>query len=117
MMDEYSKNPRDESKEIFSKMEAKVTNISHNMSILMLALKNKFGPFREFGISNLRGILDEKSRDKEDREKESKNEPLKERPSSSSITSSQYLFKVKAKVDIKPYRGKIDDVKLFQWLK
>jgi hypothetical protein len=34
----------------------------------------------------------------------------------SAITSSQSLFKVEAKVDIKPYQGEIDVVKLNQWL-
>jgi hypothetical protein len=36
----------------------------------------------------------------------------KGRPSSSSITSSQYLFKVEAEVEIKPYQGDIVIVKL-----
>jgi hypothetical protein len=53
MVDEYSNNPWDESKEIFSNLEGQVTNISCNMDILMVDLENKFGPFREFGGSNL----------------------------------------------------------------
>jgi len=39
MADEYSNNHRDESKERFSTLEAKVVDISHNMAILMTALK------------------------------------------------------------------------------
>ena len=40
----------------------------------------------------------------------------KEERSSSNIISSYIVFKVEAKVDIKPYQGEIDDVKLNQWL-
>jgi hypothetical protein len=39
-------------------------------------------------------------------------EPEKEQPSSISITTSQYLFKMEVKVDIKQYQGKIDALKL-----
>jgi hypothetical protein len=42
-------------------------------------------------------------------------EPKKEKPSSNN-TSSQYPFKVEEKVDVKPYQGDIDDIKLNQWL-
>jgi hypothetical protein len=97
-------------------MEAQVTDISHNMAILMAALENKFGPFREFGSSNSKVGSDEKYGDNEDPKKELKKELEKERPSSSAITSSQSLFKVEVKVDIKPYQGEIDVVKLNQWL-
>jgi hypothetical protein len=48
--------------------------------------------------------------------KEPKKEPEKEKPSSSVITSSQSLFKMEVKVDIKPYQGEIDVVKLNHWL-
>ena len=62
MVDEYNnRNPWDEIKDIFLKMEGKVTDISHNMSILMLVLENKFGLFKEFGGSNSESVLDEKS--------------------------------------------------------
>jgi hypothetical protein len=53
MVDEYNNNPWDELEEIFSKLEAQVIDISCNMAILMVALENKFGPFKEFGSSNL----------------------------------------------------------------
>ena len=43
-------------------------------------------------------------------------EPKKERPSSNVITYFQSLFKVEVKVEIKPYQGDIDVVKLNQWL-
>jgi hypothetical protein len=46
MADEYSNNPRGDSKEIFSKQEAQVSNISHNTTILVVALESEFGPFR-----------------------------------------------------------------------
>jgi hypothetical protein len=56
--------------------------------------------------------LDDKSRDNKDLEKELEKGLEKERPSFSAITSSQYFFKV----DMKPYQGVIDVVKLNQWL-
>jgi hypothetical protein len=48
--------------------------------------------------------------DKEEHEKELK----KERPTLRN-TSSQSLFKVEAKVDIKPYQGEIYVIELNQW--
>jgi hypothetical protein len=45
-----------------------------------------------------------------------KNELEKEKLSSSVITPSQPLFKMEVKVDIKPYKGRIDVVKLNYWL-
>jgi hypothetical protein len=84
-------------------MESQVSNISHNMEILMENLERKFRPFREFGSSNLEDGLDGKYRDKEE---------LKKNPkkyiSSSNNTSSAYLFKLEVKVDIKPCLGGID---------
>jgi hypothetical protein len=53
MEDDYNRNQRDESEERFIKMEEHVSNISHNMNILMVALERKFGPFGEFGTSKL----------------------------------------------------------------
>jgi hypothetical protein len=82
------------------------------MALLMVALVNKFGPFGEVGGSNLEVGLDDKSRYNEDSKKELKKEPEKEKPSSSVITSSQSLFKMEVKVDIKPYQGEIDAIKL-----
>jgi hypothetical protein len=98
------------------KLEEQVIDISHNMALLMVALENKFGPFGEVGGSNSEVGLDEKLGDNEDPEKESKKELEKEQPSSSVITSSQSLFKMEVKVDIKPYQGEIDVVKLNHWL-
>jgi hypothetical protein len=43
-------------------------------------------------------------------------EPKKEKPSSSSITLSQYLFKMEARVDIKTYQGEINVLKMNHWL-
>jgi hypothetical protein len=40
----------------------------------------------------------------------------KEKPSSNVITSSQSLFKMEEKVDIKHYQGVIDVVKFNHWL-
>ena len=82
----------------------------------MEALANKFEPFKEVGASNLEAGSDEKLRDSEDPEKELKKGPEKEQPSSSAITPSQPLFKMEEKVDINPYQGDIDVVKLNHWL-
>ena len=46
MVDEYKNNNQmEDSKEIFSKKEAHITNIPQNMVILMASLNNKFGHF------------------------------------------------------------------------
>ena len=47
------------------KLEIQVTNISHNMSNLMVALESHFGPFDEFGRSILELESCEKLRDSE----------------------------------------------------
>jgi len=46
-------NPRDPTKERFMRLEEKVANISHNMSLLMEALEIKLIPFVEVGGLNL----------------------------------------------------------------
>jgi hypothetical protein len=51
MVDEYNNNSRDDLDNRFSKLEAQVTDISHKMMILMVALERKLGPFEEFGSS------------------------------------------------------------------
>jgi hypothetical protein len=53
-----------------------------------------------------------KSKDNEDPEKESQKELGKEQPTSSVVNPSQSLFKMEAKVDIKPYQGEINSLKL-----
>jgi hypothetical protein len=111
MVDEYSNNPRDDSKERFSKLEAQVFDISHNMEILMVSLESKFKPLNEFHSSNLYVGFERKFGDKEEHEKE----PEKGR-SISNITSSLSMVKVEAKVDIKPYQHEIDVTKMNQWL-
>ena len=63
-------NPQHVLKEIFSKPEAQICDLSHNMSILMVSLHNKFGPFGEFGSSNSEAGLNLKYGDNEDLEKE-----------------------------------------------
>jgi hypothetical protein len=67
MVDESSHhNHQDASKAIFVRLEEKVTNISCNMVLLMVALANKFGPFKEVGGSKLEVELDENLGDSED---------------------------------------------------
>jgi len=64
MVDEFNRNPRGELEERFKRLEVQVFDISHNMSILMEALENMFGPFKEFGSSNLDTSSNGKSKDK-----------------------------------------------------
>jgi hypothetical protein len=85
------------------------------MYILMISLERTFENFKEFISSNLELGLDEKYRDNKDLKKDLKKEPKKEIPSFNAITP-QYLFRVEEKVDIKPYQGDIDVVKMNQWL-
>jgi len=73
-------------------------------------------PFGEVSNSNLEVVLSEKVEYNEDLENESKKELKKEQPSSSAITPLQSLFKMEAKLDIKPYQGEINVVKLNNWL-
>jgi hypothetical protein len=53
------------------RLEEKVVDISHNMSLLMVALASKLRPFREVGGSNSEIRSDGKLGDNEDPEKES----------------------------------------------
>jgi hypothetical protein len=98
------------------RLEEKVTDISHNMSLLMVALARNLRPFREVGGSNSEIRSDGKLGDNEDPKKESWKEPKKEKLSSSTINPSQYLFNMEEKVDINPYQGEIDALKLNHWL-
>jgi hypothetical protein len=98
------------------RLEEKVIDISHNMSLLMVALASNLRPFREVGGSNSEIRSDGKSGDNEDLEKESWKEPEKEKSSSSVINPSQSLFNMEVKVDINPYQGEIDALKLNHWL-
>jgi hypothetical protein len=98
------------------RLEEKVVDISCNMSLLMVALASKFRPFREVGGLNSEIRSDGKLGDNEDPEKESWKEPKKEKLSSSTINPSQYLFNMEEKVDINPYQGEIDALKLNHWL-
>jgi hypothetical protein len=45
-------NPLDAAEDIFVRLEEKFVDISHNISLLMAALANKFESFKEFGGSN-----------------------------------------------------------------
>jgi hypothetical protein len=67
-------NPRDPTEERFVWLEEKVTDISCNMFLLMMALSNKLGPFGEARVSNSKIVLEGKSEDNEDPEKESRKE-------------------------------------------
>jgi hypothetical protein len=98
------------------RLEEKVIDISCNMTLLMVALANNLRPFREVGGSNSE-IRSEGKQEIMKTQKRSRGKSLRKRkPSSSAITPSQSLFKMEAKVDIKPYQGEIDAVKLNHWL-
>jgi hypothetical protein len=86
------------------------------MALLMATLENKFEPFRDVGGFNSEVGSDEKSGDIKDPKKDSKKDPENENPSSSTITPLQTLFEMKVKVDIKPYQGEINTIKLNHWL-
>jgi hypothetical protein len=97
-------------------MEEKVTDISHNIALLMVDLEINIKPFKEVGYSNSEIGSEGKLRDNEDLEKESRKDPKKEKPSSSENSPSQSLFKMEEKVDIKPCQCDIDVVNLNHWL-
>ena len=84
----------------FTKLEIQIIDISFNMSILMVALESKFGPFDDFGGSKSKIGLEGNLEDRDDLEKETRKEFEKEKPSSSSITLSTYLFNMEVKVNI-----------------
>ena len=75
------------------RLEEKVTNISHNISLLMVALARKLGLFEEVRGPKSKIRSDRKLGDNKDLEKESWKEPKKEHPSSSDINPPQSLFK------------------------
>ena len=52
MVNEFGEELGDRYNQQFTKMEIQVDNISHNVSILMVALARKFGTYSEFGGSN-----------------------------------------------------------------
>ena len=66
MVDEYSNNPMDESKEIFLNLNEQVTNISNNKMILMEYLKINFERFMKFGSANMEASSNGEYRDKKD---------------------------------------------------
>jgi hypothetical protein len=85
------------------------------MNILMESLASNLGPFRDDGRSNSKIKSEGKSRDREDLGNESRKEPEKEKSSLSAINPSQSLFNMEVKVDISPYKGDIDALKLNNW--
>jgi len=52
MVDESRNNLGDDTKKRFSKLEAQVFDMFHNMAILIATLQSKFRPFRDFSSSN-----------------------------------------------------------------
>jgi hypothetical protein len=107
-------NHRDPIEEIFEWLEAYVSDISHNMNLLMEALERKIRPFGDDGGSNSKNKSKDKSKDQE--ENESWKESGKEHLSLSGMNPSQSLFNMEAKVDIHPYQGEVDVLKMNHWL-
>ena len=70
MEDESGEGSRGEYEERFTKLEIQVIDISCNMLILMETLEINFGPFGDFGVSNLEIGSNWKSKDKCDPRKE-----------------------------------------------
>jgi len=97
------------------RLEEQVTDISRNISILMVALASNLRSFREFGRSNSEIGSNGKSRDNEDPENESRKKTEKEQLISSVINPSQSLIKMEAKVEINPYQGEIDALQWICW--
>jgi hypothetical protein len=117
MVDNFvHKNPQDLAKGRFERLEVQVVEISHNMNLLITALARKFRTFEDDGRFNSDIRSEGKLKDREDSEKELWKESEKEQLSSSDIKPSQYLFKMEAKVDINPYQGEIDALKMNNWL-
>jgi hypothetical protein len=118
MVDKFvHNNPQDPTKERFARLKEQVTNISRNMSLLMAALASKLEPYEEAGGSNSKIGSEGKSGDNEDPEKESRKGLEKDQPSLSVVNPSQSIFKMEAKVGIKPYQGEINALKLNHWLR
>jgi len=113
MIDEsIHKNPQDIVGEIFVRLEYQVTNISHNMSLIMPDLARNIKKFREARGSNFEIRSEGKLRDNQDLEKELRKDPKKEKPGSSVVNPSQSLFNMEDKVDIYSYQGDINALKL-----
>jgi hypothetical protein len=94
------------------RLEEQVVDIFRNMTLLVAALTNKLESFGEVGGSNSKIGSEGKPRNNKNLEKESRKEPEKDQPISSAITPSESLFKMEVKVDMKPYKGEIEEVKL-----
>jgi len=107
-----SHNPCNPVEERFVSMEDKVVDISHNMSLLMEVLERKVMLFGKFGGLNAEIKWDGKLGDNEDPKNKSQKEPEKENPSSSTINLSRYLFKMEAIVNINPFQGDINALKI-----
>ena len=83
----------------------------------MTSLERNLRQFQEDGGSNSELKSKGKLGENEDPRNESSKDPKKEKPSSSTITPSQYLFKMEKKVDINPYQGDIKALRLNNWLR
>jgi hypothetical protein len=78
------------SEDRFVKLEEQITYIYDNMTLLMVALEKKFGPFGEVGGSNLEVGLEKKMGDSGDLENEPK-KSQRNQPPLSSLLHNIYL--------------------------
>lgn len=81
-------NPPNPTEEIFSWMERQVSNISHNVNLRMLSLRNNLGIFGEDGGYNAKDQLEGRSGNQEEIEDELKKGPERDQPNSSGINHS-----------------------------
>jgi hypothetical protein len=82
----------------------------------MVALARKLRFFKDDGGTNSKIGSEGKSGDHEDSRKESQKESEKQQLISSVINPSHSLFNMEVKLDINPYQGEIDALKLNHWL-
>lgn len=96
MADESVNEHRDLAKMSFLLLEEEVTDIKHDVNVLMAYLRNKLEIFGEDGGSNVEEKSEGGSGDQDDTENQPKKELRKYQPSSSVV--NQFLFKMEEKV-------------------
>ena len=86
MVNKFVNNPHDLVEERLVWMEAQVSYLNCNMSLLMVVFTNKIRLFIEDGCSNVDSRTKGKLIDWEEQKRESMNEHENEQPSSSAMT-------------------------------
>ena len=106
--------PCDPTEVRFLRLKQQAADINYYVNLLIVALRNKLGIYGEDWGSNVEVRSEGGLADQEDIENRPKKEPRKDQPSLSAMNQS--LFKMEEKLDIKPYHGEIDALKLNHWL-